>query len=43
VRTITEYGRILIPAAVVERVLGTAGLYDGLKPTVAKPEKKTET
>ena len=40
VKTITEYGRILIPAAEVERVLGTAGVYDGLKPKVAKPGKK---
>jgi hypothetical protein len=42
VKTITEYGRILIPAAEVERVLGTAGVYDGLKPKVAKPGKKLE-
>ena len=42
VTTITEYGRILIPAAEVERVLGTAGVYDGLKPKVAKPGKKLE-
>jgi hypothetical protein len=43
VRTITEYGRILIPTSEVERVLGTAGLYDGLKPRVAMPGKKTES
>lgn len=32
VKAITEHGRILIPAAEVERILQTAGIYDGLKP-----------
>jgi hypothetical protein len=36
VKTITEYGRILIPAAEVERILATAGIYAGLK---SKPPK----
>lgn len=31
VKTITEYGRIQIPAAEVERILATAGTYHGLK------------
>jgi hypothetical protein len=43
VKTITEYGRILIPAAEVERILGKAGTYDGLKPKVkAKAPKKNK-
>jgi hypothetical protein len=42
VKTITEHGRILIPAKEVERILGTAGVYNGLKPKVAKPGKKLE-
>lgn len=39
VKAITEHGRILIPAAEVENILKTAGVYDGLKP---KPTKKAE-
>lgn len=39
VKAITEYGRILIPAAEVERILATAGIYDGLKP---KPSSKKQ-
>src|SRR5476651_1235221 len=39
VKTITEHGRILIPAAEVERILGTAGTYDGLKTKVKVPKK----
>lgn len=31
VKTITEYGRILIPAAEVDRILASAGRYNGLK------------
>ena len=42
VKTITEHGRILIPAKEVERILGTAGVYNGLKPKVAKLGKKLE-
>jgi hypothetical protein len=42
VKTITEHGRILIPAKEVERILGTAGVYNGLKPKVTKPGKKLE-
>ena len=40
VKTITEYGRILIPASEVDRILGTAGIYNGLKPKVAKKSSK---
>jgi hypothetical protein len=40
VKTITEYGRIQIPAAEVERILATAGLY-GLAKRKA-PASKTE-
>ena len=42
VKTITEHGRILIPAKEVERILGTAGVYNGLKPKVTTPGKKLE-
>jgi hypothetical protein len=37
VKAITEHGRILIPAAEVERILGTAGTYNGLKPKLEVP------
>ena len=40
VKTVTELGRILIPAVEVERVLGKAGTYNGLKPKVAKGGQK---
>lgn len=36
VKAITEYGRILIPAAEVERILATAAGYDGRPPIAAK-------
>ncbi len=36
IKTITEFGRMLIPASEVERILGTAGTYNGLKPKVGK-------
>jgi hypothetical protein len=42
VKTITEYGRIQIPATEVERILGTAGTYNGLKPKVAKKNAKLD-
>lgn len=42
VKAITEYGRILIPAAEIERILKTAGVYDGLKPKVRKADGKLE-
>jgi hypothetical protein len=42
VKTITEYGRILIPAKEVDRILGTAGVYNGLKPKVAKKGNKLD-
>ena len=41
VKTVTELGRILIPAAEVERVLGKAGAYNGLKPE--SPQGRPET
>jgi hypothetical protein len=40
VKTVTELGRILIPAGEVERVLGKAGAYNGLKPKVSKGGQK---
>ena len=39
-KTITEYGRILIPASEVDRILGIAGTYNGLKPKVSKKRSK---
>ena len=49
VKTITEHGRILIPAAEVERILGNADIYSGREPTPSvrarlaklKPEQQT--
>ena len=40
VKAITEHGRILIPAAEVEKILKTAGIYDGMKskPPTSKAE-----
>lgn len=38
VKTITQHGRILIPAAEVERILGEAGIYNGEKKRVAKKQ-----
>lgn len=42
VKSITEYGRILIPAAEVERILAEAGIYNGEKKRVAKVVSKAE-
>lgn len=42
VKTITEYGRILIPASEVEKILGTAGRYEGLKKNPARTKKEIE-
>lgn len=42
VKTVTEIGRILIPAAEVERILGKAGTYNGLKPKVPNRGKKLD-
>ncbi|HEV2692913.1 MAG TPA: hypothetical protein VG347_08475 [Verrucomicrobiae bacterium] len=39
VKATTEYGRIMIPASEVERILATAGIYDGIKPRV--PQTKS--
>jgi len=36
VKTITEFGRILIPAAEVEKILATAERYEGKKPKAPK-------
>ena len=43
VKTVTDLGRILIPAVEVERVLGKAGAYNGLKPKVPKGGQKLNT
>ena len=42
VKTITQHGRILIPAADVERILAEAGIYNGEKKRVAKEVSKAE-
>ncbi len=42
VKTITQHGRILIPAAEVERILAEAGIYNGEKKRVAKTVSKAE-
>ena len=41
VKTITQHGRILIPAAEVERILAEAGIYNGEKKRVAKEVVRT--
>jgi hypothetical protein len=43
VKAITEHGRILIPAAEVEAILKTAGIYDGLKPKAAKTKAEIQS
>jgi len=40
VKAITEYGRIQIPASEVERILSTAGRYEGMPKK--KPKSKAE-
>src|SRR5476651_952845 len=40
VKTITQHGRILIPAAEIERILAEAGIYNGEKKRVAKTVSK---
>jgi len=42
VKTITAHGRILIPAAEVERILAEAGIYNGEKKRVSKQVSKAE-
>ena len=42
VKSITEYGRILIPASEVERILAEAGIYNGEKKRVAKVVSKAD-
>jgi hypothetical protein len=38
VKAVTDHGRILIPAAEVDRILDKAGMYSGLKPKVPKKD-----
>lgn len=42
VKAITEHGRILIPAAEVERILGTANIYDGMKPKAPQSKEQLQ-
>ena len=42
VSAITEHGRILIPAAEVERILAKAGAYNGVKKKPVKTVGKAE-
>ena len=42
VKAITEHGRILIPAAEVERILAEAGIYNGEKKNVSKKVSKAD-
>jgi len=42
VKAITEYGRIQIPAAEVERILATADRYNGMPRKPAKTKKELE-
>lgn len=43
IKAITEHGRILIPAAEVEAILKTAGVYNGIKPKVAKSKAEIQS
>ena len=40
VKAITEHGRTIIPASEVERILATAGIYEGAKPKA--PQTKSD-
>lgn len=42
VKAITQHGRMLIPAAEVEAILKTAGIYDGLKPSFASAKSEVQ-
>lgn len=42
VKAITEHGRILIPAAEVDAILQTAGIYDGGKPKPTKTKAEIQ-
>jgi len=42
VKTITQHGHTMIPAAEVERILAEAGIYNGEKKRVAKTVSKAE-
>ncbi|MEA3207167.1 MAG: hypothetical protein QOE70_224 [Chthoniobacter sp.] len=43
VKTITEYGRILIPASEVERILATAARYEGIKKKLARTKAELQS
>ena len=43
VKAITQHGRILIPAAEVEAILKTAGVYDGMKPKAVKTKAEMQS
>lgn len=43
VKAITEHGRILIPAAEVNSILRTAGVYDGIKSKPGKTKADIQT
>lgn len=42
IKAITEFGRIQIPASEVERVLETAGVYEGLPQKVARTKSEIQ-
>jgi hypothetical protein len=42
VKAITQYGRILIPAAEVEAILKQAGIYDGIRVKLPKTKTKVQ-
>ena len=42
VKAITEHGRILIPAAEVEAILQTAGVFNGSKPKTIKTKSEIQ-
>ena len=42
VKAITVHGRILIPAAEVDAILKTAGIFDGTKPKVVKTKNEIQ-
>jgi hypothetical protein len=42
VKTITEYGRIMVPASEVERILASAARYEGQKKKTPRTKKELE-
>ena len=42
VKTITDHGRILIPAAEVDAILKAAGVYNGIKPKPARTKAESQ-